>query len=281
MSTPDTYDIQAIRYATSPHRRRFNNCAFCHEGDIHDAPMPMDFFVWVLRGRNRTILVDTGSRDWKCRQRGHEYIRSPLDGLAAVGVAPDRVDDVVITHMHWDHAGNIDAFKNARVHVQLAEMRNVTGPDMALPELNNFFLVDDVCTVIRRLYEGKVILQAGSREIAPGVSIHEVGGHSAGMQVVRVHTQRGWVVLASDASHYYQNMQGRNPFPVLFNYQDTVKAWDRCRELAESPDHVIPGHDPLVLKLYPAHSSSLGADVVRLDREPIAAAKRVVAPATA
>jgi len=269
MSTPDTYEIYAIRYATSPHRKWFNNCLFCHAGDIHDAPMPMDFYVWVLRGRERTILVDTGSRDWKCRDRGHEFIRSPIEGLAAVDIAADRIDDVVITHMHWDHAGNIDQFNNARVHLQLAELRNVTGPDMALPELNNFFLVDDVCTVVRRLFEGKVMLQKGSREIASGVSIHEVGGHSAGMQVVRVYTQRGWVVLASDASHFYQNFRTRNPFPVLFNFQDTVKAWDFCRQLAESSDHIIPGHDPLVLQSYPAFSSSLAGDVVRLDLDPV------------
>lgn len=269
MSHPDTYEIHAIRYATSPHRKRYNNCSFCHEGDIHDAPMAMDFFLWVLRGGGRTIVVDTGSRDWKCRARGHEFIRSPIDGLAAVGVAADRVDDVVITHMHWDHAGNIDQFKNAQVHLQLAEFRSVTSPDMAMPELNNFFLVDDVCTVVRRLFEGKVTLQQGAREIAPGVSVHEVGGHTAGMQVVRVHTRRGWVVLASDAAHFYQNFLGRNPFPVFYNLHDTIKTWDLCLKLADSSEHIIPGHDPLVLQNYPAFSSSLAGDVVRLDLDPV------------
>ncbi|MBM9593870.1 N-acyl homoserine lactonase family protein [Roseitranquillus sediminis] len=264
----DVYEVQAVRYATSPDRKRFHNCLHCAPGDVHDA-MPMDFYVWVIRNAQRTIVVDTGSRDWKCVQRGHEYIRSPIEGLDALGVAPNRVDDVVLTHMHWDHAGNIDGFANAHIHLQQAEMRNVTSQDMADPAINTFFLVDDVCTVVQRLFEGRVTFHERSREIASGISVHEVGGHSAGMQIVRVNTARGWVVLASDATHFYANYRERNPFPVLYNFQDTVKGWDRCLELADSPDHVIPGHDPLVLRRYPAVSGALEGDAVRLDADPI------------
>lgn len=270
MSGPESYEIYAVRYATSPSRMRFHNCLHHHANDIHDAPMPMDFYVWVVRNTQRTIVVDTGSRDWKCRQRGHEFIRCPVEGLQAIGVEPVRVDDVIITHLHWDHAGNIDKFKNAVVHLQTAEMRNVTSQDMADPTINSFFLVDDVCTVVRRLFEGSVCFHEKSHELAPGLSIHEVGGHSAGMQIVRVYTRRGWVVLASDATHFYANYRERNPFPVLYNFQDTVRGWDTCLHLADSPDHVIPGHDPLVLQRYPALSSSLDGDVVRLDVDPIA-----------
>lgn len=270
MSTPEQYEIYAIRYATSgPQRMRFHNCLFCHPGDVHDALMPMDFFVWVVKNANRTVVVDTGSRDWKCRQRGHEFIRCPTEGLQALGLDPAKVDDVIVTHMHWDHAGNIDKFTNAKVHLQTAEMRNVTGQDMADPTINSYFLVDDVCTVVKRLFEGDVLFHEKTHEIAPGLTLHEVGGHSAGMQVVRVYTQRGWVVLASDATHFYTNYLDRNPFPVLFNFQDTIKGWDRCLELADSPDHVVPGHDPLVLARYPSVPGELGREVVRLDVDPI------------
>lgn len=270
MTTPEPYEIHAVRYATSPHRKRFHACLHCGPGDVHDAPMPMDFYVWVVRNAQRTMVIDTGSRDWKCRQRGHEFIRCPAEGLRTIGVEPDRVDDVILTHMHWDHAGNVDKFANAQVHLQSSEMRNVTGQSMADPAINGFFLVDDVCTVVQRLFEGSVRFHEKSHEIAPGVSIHEVGGHSAGMQIVRVYTRRGWVVLASDASHFYLNFRERNAFPVLYNYPDMVKGWDRCLELADSPDHVVPGHDPLVLRRYPALSDSLEGDAVRLDVDPLA-----------
>jgi glyoxylase-like metal-dependent hydrolase (beta-lactamase superfamily II) len=149
-------------------------------------------------------------------------------------------------------------------------MKSATGPDMAIKALNNFFLVDDVCTVIKRLYAGAVTYHHGGAEnITDGVSLHSVGGHTPGMQIVRVRTQRGWVVLASDASHFYLNYQQKNPFPVFFNLHDTIKAWETCEALADGPDHVIPGHDPLVLQKYPVASSSLGNEIVRLDLPPL------------
>lgn len=264
------FEIYAIRYATSQNRKRYNNCNFCENQDIHESKMPMDFFIWVIRNSERTVLVDTGSRDWKCNDRGHQFIRCPIESLAALDVRPENVDDVVITHMHWDHAGNIDKLPNARIHIQLSEMRNATGPDMSRKALNNFFLVDDVCTVIRRLYEGSVVYHdENESRVTDGISVHRVGGHTPGMQVVRVRTKRGWVVLASDASHFYLNYQDKNPFPVFYNFHDTIKAWEVCRALADSDDHVIPGHDPLVLTKYPIASSSCGDQIVRLDLSPI------------
>jgi glyoxylase-like metal-dependent hydrolase (beta-lactamase superfamily II) len=231
--------------------------------------MPMDFFVWVIRNEEHVILVDTGSRDWKCNDRGHQFIRCPIESLSALNIKPEDVDDVVITHMHWDHAGNIDKLPNARIHIQLEEMKSATGPDMAIKALNNFFLVDDVCTVIKRLYAGAVTYHhAGAENITDGVALHSVGGHTPGMQIVRVRTQRGWVVLASDASHFYLNYQQKNPFPVFFNLHDTIKAWETCELLAAGPDHVIPGHDPLVLQKYPVAHSPLGGEIVRLDLPP-------------
>ncbi|MFV0491147.1 MAG: N-acyl homoserine lactonase family protein [Pseudorhodobacter sp.] len=269
MANADTYEVVAIRYATSPNRQRFHNCLHCAAEDVHDA-MPMDFYVWVIRNTQRCIVVDCGSREWKCQQRGHEFIRCPIDGLAALDVSPDRVDDLVLTHLHWDHAGNIDRFDRADIHLTDAEMRNVTSQAMGDPAINSFFLVDDVCTVVQRLFEGRVSFHDASKEIAPGVTLHKVGGHSAGMQIVRVNTKRGWVVLASDATHFYTNYRERNPFPVIYNFQDTILGWDRCLELADSPDHVVPGHDPQVLKRYPPVSTSLEGDAVRLDLDPIA-----------
>lgn len=269
MANADTYEVLAVRYASSPNRKRFHNCLHCSPEDVHES-MPMDFYVWVIRNAQRCIVVDCGSREWKCIQRGHEFIRCPVEGLEALDVAPDKVDDLILTHLHWDHAGNIDKFDRAQVHLTGAEMRNVTSQDMADPAINNFFLVDDVCTVVKRLFEGRVTFHDVTRDIAPGISVHQVGGHSAGMQVVRVHTARGWVVLASDATHFYTNYRERNPFPVLYNFQDMVTGWDKCLELADSPDHVVPGHDPLVLKRYPPVSAALDGDAVRLDLDPIA-----------
>jgi glyoxylase-like metal-dependent hydrolase (beta-lactamase superfamily II) len=108
----------------------------------------------------------------------------------------------------------------------------------------------------------------GDAEIAPGITVHLVGGHTMGLQFVRVRTRRGWVVLASDASHFYANMEQGRPFPVVYNVADMLAGHDRLRELASSSAHIIPGHDPLVLTRYPAAAPGLEGAVVRLDIDP-------------
>jgi hypothetical protein len=72
-------------------------------------------------------------------------------------------------------------------------------------------------------------------------------------------------VLASDASHFYANMEQVRPFPIVYNVADMVEGYARLRALADSPGHIIPGHDPLVLERYPAPSSALQGIVARLD----------------
>ncbi len=78
-------------------------------------------------------------------------------------------------------------------------------------------------------------------------------------------TRRGWVVLASDASHFYANMEKTRPFPIVFDVADMVEGYARMRALADSPAHIIPGHDPQVMQRYPAPSQALEGIAVRLD----------------
>ena len=108
----------------------------------------------------------------------------------------------------------------------------------------------------------------GVDELAPGLTVHHVGGHTMGLQVARVWTRRGWVVLASDASHFYANMEQGRPFPIVYNVADMLDGHKQLYRLASSPDHVIPGHDPLVLKRYPAPRPGLEGIVARLDADP-------------
>jgi glyoxylase-like metal-dependent hydrolase (beta-lactamase superfamily II) len=105
----------------------------------------------------------------------------------------------------------------------------------------------------------------GDAELFPGVSLHLIGVHTMGLQVVRVATRRGWVVLASDASHFYANMEQARPFPIVWSVADMVDGYAKLRSLAESPAHIIPGHDPLVMQRYPAPSKALEGIAIRLD----------------
>jgi len=257
----NAYEIYAIKYA---HHARTASANFLG-GDPHDGPMPMDYFVWLVRGHGREIVVDTGFNAAVAAQRGRQISRPVEDGLRLMGVDASKVEDVVITHLHYDHVGNFDLFANATFHLQDLEMQYATGRCMTVEALRHPYELEDVVGMVRRVYAGRVRFHDGEGEVAPGVTLHHVGGHTMGLQVVRVATRRGWVVLASDASHYYANMEQGRPFPIVYNVGDMVQGWRRARELAESADHVIPGHDPEVLARYPAPEGKLQGIVARLD----------------
>jgi glyoxylase-like metal-dependent hydrolase (beta-lactamase superfamily II) len=265
MAELEPYEIYAIKYADHQRRASENFIG----GDPHDGPMPLDYFVWAVKGAARTWIVDTGFGAAVGRQRQRNVIRSPAEGLKALGIEPGEVEDVVITHMHYDHCGNHDLFARARFHVQDKEMRYATGRSMCHPTLRHAFDVEDVVTMVRRAYGGRVAFHDGDEELAPGISVHFVGGHTMGLQMVRVWTRRGWVVLASDASHLYANMEQGRPFPVVYNVADMLAGHERAYALAASRRHVIPGHDPLVLKRYPAPSRALEGIIARLDVDPV------------
>jgi len=260
----DTYEVYAVRYARHERTARENFIG----GDPHDGPMPLDYYVWAVVGEDRAFVVDTGFDREAATRRGRQLLRPPSEGLKAIGLEPDTIENVIITHMHYDHAGNHDLFPNALYHLQDREMAYCTGRCMCHEALRGAFEAGDVAAMVRRVFAGRVRFHDGSAELAPGLSVHRIGGHTDGLQAVRVRTRRGWVVLASDASHLYANMEQGRPFPIVYNVGDMLEGYRRLRELAESPDHVIPGHDPEVLRRYPAPNEALRGWIARLDAPP-------------
>jgi glyoxylase-like metal-dependent hydrolase (beta-lactamase superfamily II) len=263
MSLP-TYEVFAIKYAHRDARRTNHFLG----GDPHDAPMPMDYFVWLIRNNERIYVLDVGFTAEVGAQRKRIVLRRPAEGLAKLGVQSQAVKDVIVSHMHYDHIGTFADFGSARFHLQDDEMAFVTGRHMCHEQLRHSFEVDDVCGVVRMLYDGRVEFHDGDDELAPGVTVHRTGGHTAGLQFVRVHTKRGWVVLASDTSHYYEHFEKARVFPTTFNIGEVLEGYKRLHALAESPQHIIPGHDPLVMQRYPAASGDLEGIAVRLDVMP-------------
>jgi glyoxylase-like metal-dependent hydrolase (beta-lactamase superfamily II) len=185
-----------------------------------------------------------------------------------LGLEPGRVRDVIITHMHYDHCGNHHLFPEATFHLQDAEMAYATGRCMCHGVLAHTFEAEDVCAMVRRLFSGRLRFHDKVDELAPGLSLHQIGGHTMGLQAVRVWTRRGWVVLASDASHFYANMEQKRPFPIIYNLGDMLEGYAALERLASSHQHIVPGHDPLVLRRYPAPKPGLEGIVARLDVEP-------------
>jgi glyoxylase-like metal-dependent hydrolase (beta-lactamase superfamily II) len=255
------YEVYAIKYAHHARRASENFIG----GDPHDGPMPLDYFVWLIRGDGREIVVDTGFSAPMAAKRAREHLRCPTEGLGLLNVDTKKIKDVVITHLHYDHVGNFDLFPEATFHLQDLEMHYATGRHMAQPVFSGAYEVEEVVGMVRRAYAGRVRFHDGDADLAPGVSLHLIGGHTMGLQVVRVATRRGWLVLASDASHFYANMEQVRPFPIVYSVADMVEGYDRLRALADSREHIIPGHDPLVLERYPAPSKALQGIVARLD----------------
>lgn len=262
----DVYEITAIKYGSMAKRTRRENFM---QLDPHEAaPMPIDYFVWVIRNEARTIVVDTGFDHEEATRRGRKIDRLPREGLAMLGIDAATVEDVVVTHLHYDHAGTQAHFAKARFHLQEAELAYTTGRCMCYEALRAPYSAEHVCDMIRNVFAGRVAFQAGDKEIHPGISVHLIGGHAKGIQCVRVKTRRGFVVLASDSTHYYENFLRYRPFIITHDVEATLKGYDRLRELASSEDHVVPGHDPLVLQRYPAAGPGLEGIAVRLDLAP-------------
>ena len=260
MSSSEIYKVYAIKYG---HHDRMSSANFIG-GDIHDIAMPLSYFVWVVVGSSRIFVVDTGFDQEAADERGRKITIPVEEGLAAIGIDAKQVEDVIITHMHYDHAGNRNLFPKARYHVQDREMAYCTGRCMCHSSLSQPFDVHDVSSMVKRIFDGRVVFHDGDSTIAPGLSVHLVGGHTNGLQVVRVQTSAGAMVLASDASHLYANLEQKRPFPVVYNVGDMLEGFRRLYSLADEPRLIIPGHDPDVLKRFPAPNRELEGMVVQL-----------------
>src|SRR5271168_3069918 len=243
----DIHEIYAIKYGHHSRRSAVNYI----DGDPHDVLQPLDFFVWAIVGLAGTIILDTGFDEAMGKKRQREMTKPVREGLAALGIAAESVNNVIISHLHYDHCGNHGLFPQARYHLQDREMAYATGRCMCHQALRLPFEADDVVAMVHKVFAGRVAFHDGEDEIVPGVTVHRIGGHSMGLQSVRVKTQRGHVMLAADAAHLYAHIDQGRIFPITYNVGEVLEGYEILKKLATSTHHIVPGHDPLVLKRYP------------------------------
>jgi hypothetical protein len=148
--------------------------------------------------------------------------------------------------------GTIEDYPRARFHIQDEEMIHVTGRDMTHPQFRLAYHPDDVKALVDLLYAGRMVFHDGDVTLAPGLEFILVGGHARGQAILRVHTKRGWIVLASDAVHVFEEVDDERPFAVFYDLMRMLEGYRRINRLAGSRDHVIPGHDARVTEAYPS-----------------------------
>ena len=217
-----------------------------------DGPLGMDYYFWLIEPpKGPPIVVDSGFAPELGARKGRNCTCEPAEALTRLGVDPAEVKQVVVTHLHYDHIGNLDLFEDAELVVSQRELDFWTGPIAARPHFAEHTDADAVAGLARAAAAGRVRAVDEELEVAPGIVAIRVGGHSPGQLVLTVSTAGGGVLLASDAVHYYDELETERPFAVLADLADVYRAYDTVRTLAADGRAMVPGHDPLVMERYP------------------------------
>jgi glyoxylase-like metal-dependent hydrolase (beta-lactamase superfamily II) len=242
------YEVYAIRYATIPDF----SVASLVAGADRARKLDIAMMVWLVRGDGRNILVDSGFYREQFFKQWHvtDYVK-PSDALKRVGLKPEDITDVVITHMHWDHADGMDLFPSARIWIQKDELQYYAGEAWQSKRTHGGIDPDDVLMAVKLNTQGRMGLVNGdAQEILPGVTCYTGGRHTYASQYVGVNTAAGIVVLASDNMYLWENMEKHVAIAATLDAESNLRAQDRMKQLAGSPRLVIPGHDPAVMERF-------------------------------
>ncbi len=243
------YEVYAIRYAVLPD---FPVAALVKGADPA-RKLDIAMIVWLVRGNGHTVLVDSGFyRDQFLKQWTVKDFLKPSEAVAQLGVKPEDVTDVIITHMHWDHADGMDLFPKAKIWIQKDEYTYYTGEAWQQKKTHGGIDPDDVMAAVKLNLAGRLALVNGdAQEILPGITCYTGGKHTWQSQYVGVSTKDGTVVLASDNMYLYENLEKHAPIAQTLDADSNLKALDRMKQLASKPSLIVPGHDPTEFEKFP------------------------------
>lgn len=243
------YDVYAIRYATIPGFP----VAELVKGADPSRKLDIAMMIWLVKGNGRNVLIDSGFyhdhffKDWQVKD-----FTKPSDTLSRIGLKAEDITDVIITHMHWDHADGMDLFPNARIWIQKDELSYYAGEAWQSKDTHGGIDEGDVLTLVKLNTQGRVGLVDGdAQQILPGITCYIGGKHTYASQYVGVQTAAGTVVLASDNMYLYENLDKHAPIAATLDSASNLRAQDRMREIAARPALIIPGHDPQVFARFP------------------------------
>ncbi len=255
----DLYEVVIVRYGTRSTLRSDVYLNYAVYG-AEDASIEMDYFIWIVRNEHRTIIVDTGYSVAGGASRGRTPLITPPEAWGHLGIDLDDEVTVVLSHAHYDHAGNLAALPNAHIVVAESEIDFWLGPLARRAQFHHSADTDGLAALARARAGGRVETFSGATTVAPGVEVLEVGGHTPAQAVVRVETAAGPVLLASDSVHYYEELEADMPFTHASDLPEMYQAFDLISGLIASGQiaHLVPGHDPSTLARFPAYEGIPG-----------------------
>jgi glyoxylase-like metal-dependent hydrolase (beta-lactamase superfamily II) len=246
---PVTYEAFAVRFGILP----AFPVASLVAGAERDRRLDIPVMVWLLKGSNgRNVLIDSGFYrqkfldQWKPR----DY-RSPDAAVAAAGVAPEAITDIIISHAHWDHAGGAGLFPQATIWIQRDEYRYYTGEAWHARNTHGGVDADDMAALLKINTEGRLrFVEGDDQEVLPGIRAYTGGRHTWASQYVSAATPGGVAVFTSDNVYLYENLDKRAPIAQTLDPASNLNAQDRVRALASNPRLIVPGHDPTVFERF-------------------------------
>jgi glyoxylase-like metal-dependent hydrolase (beta-lactamase superfamily II) len=225
---------------------------YMHPHGRHD-PVEIVQNFFVVRGEDHLALVDTGIDALETYLDEADRVRlgrsrPTVELLAEQGIAPEDVDTLVLTHLHFDHYLNARLFPRARIIVNRLELEFVMDPAnrRALPRSS--FPREVFAWLVDKAWD-RLELVEGDADVVPGLRVIETGGHSPGHQIVVVDSADGPVVIPGDEIYVYENLEADIPIGYYHDFERVSRAMDLIREIG---GHVLPAHDPDVARRYPA-----------------------------
>jgi glyoxylase-like metal-dependent hydrolase (beta-lactamase superfamily II) len=249
-AAPGTYEVYAIRFGVLPAFPVSGLVAGAERSRTLDIPV----MVWLLKGSNgRRVLVDSGFYRQKFLERWKPRdFRSPADAVAAAGVRPEDITDVVISHAHWDHVDGADLFPKATIWIQREEYEYYTGRAWHARDTHGGVDQDDMLALLKINMDGRLrFVEGDGQEPIPGVRCYTGGRHTWASQYVTARASDGLVVLTSDNVYLYENLEKRAAIAQTLDAASNLEAQDRIRALGATGAEIVPGHDPAVFERYP------------------------------
>jgi glyoxylase-like metal-dependent hydrolase (beta-lactamase superfamily II) len=248
--TSVTYEVYAIRFGTLPQFRVSGLVQGADQSRRLDIPV----MVWLLKGSDgKRVLVDSGFYQQKfVDQWKVQHFRTPAEAVAAAGVKPDEVTDIIISHAHWDHVGGADLFPKATIWIQKDEYNYYLGEAWQARNTHGGIDPRDMSALLDINTKGRLrFVNGDDQEILPGIRCYTGGRHTYASQYVGVRTAAGTAVMTSDNVYLYENIEKRLPIAQTLDAKSNLAAQDRIRQLASDPSLIVPGHDPAVFERYP------------------------------